>query len=62
MQAAFAREIARGDGIDAAAARLGVSRATARAHLSAVFAKTKTARQAELVRVLLRCVLDLRDE
>lgn len=62
MQAAFAREIVRGDGIDAAAARLGVSRATARAHLSQIFAKTKTSRQAELVRTLLRCAPDLREE
>lgn len=62
MQAAFAREVARGDGIDAAAGRLGMSRATARAHLSAVFTKTMTGRQAELVRVLLRCAPDLTDE
>jgi DNA-binding CsgD family transcriptional regulator len=62
MQAAFAREIARGDGIDAAAARLGVSRATARTHLAAVFARTRTSRQAELVRLLLRCAPNLRSE
>lgn len=62
MQAAFAQEIARGDGIDATAARLGISRATARAHLAAVFDKTKTTRQAELVRVLLRCAPDFRQD
>jgi DNA-binding CsgD family transcriptional regulator len=61
-QAALAREIARGDGIEAAATRLGISRATARAHLAAVFTKTKTTRQAELVRLLLRCIPQLREE
>jgi DNA-binding CsgD family transcriptional regulator len=60
MQAAFAQEIARGDGIDSAAARLGISRATARTHLAEIFAKTRTSRQAELVRVLLQSVPNLR--
>lgn len=62
MQAAIALEIARGDGIDAAAARLGISRGTARAHLAQVFAKTRTSRQAELVRLLARSIPDLRDD
>ena len=42
-------EIIKGDGIQAAADRLGVSLATARTHLRHVFDKTGTQRQAELV-------------
>jgi DNA-binding CsgD family transcriptional regulator len=60
MQARLAREIACGDGIDAAAARLGMARGTARTHLAAVFAKTHTRRQAELVRLLDTCLPQLR--
>jgi DNA-binding CsgD family transcriptional regulator len=60
-QAALAREIARGEGLDAAAERLGIARATARTHLADVFAKTGTRRQAELVRLLLRISPGLRD-
>jgi DNA-binding CsgD family transcriptional regulator/PAS domain-containing protein len=52
-EAAFAVEILTGDGIQAAADRLSISRATARTHLSRIFDKTGTRRQAELVRVLL---------
>ena len=52
-EAAFAVEILNGDGIQAAADRLSISRATARTHLSRIFDKTGTRRQAELVRVLL---------
>ena len=52
-EANFATEIAKGDGIQAAADRLSISRATARTHLSRIFDKTGTQRQAELVRVLL---------
>jgi len=53
-QAALACHILRGDGIQAAADRLGISRATARTHLLEVFQKTGTNRQAELVRVILQ--------
>ena len=53
-QAGLAREILQGDGIQAAAERLGISPATARTHLLEVFQKTGTSRQAELVRVLLQ--------
>jgi DNA-binding CsgD family transcriptional regulator/PAS domain-containing protein len=53
-EAAFALEILKGDGIQASADRLGVSRSTARTHLSRVFQKTDTRRQAELVRLLTR--------
>jgi DNA-binding CsgD family transcriptional regulator/PAS domain-containing protein len=53
-QAALAREMLAGDGIEAAAGRLGIARATARTHLLEVFEKTGARRQAELVRVLLQ--------
>lgn len=53
-ETAFAVEILKGDGIQACADRLGVSRATARTHLSHIFRKTNTQRQAELVRLLVR--------
>ena len=52
-EARFAAEILKGDGIQAAADRLSISRATARTHLSRIFDKTGTRRQAELVGVLL---------
>ena len=52
-EAGFAVEILNGDGIQAAADRLSISKATARTHLSRIFDKTGTRRQAELVRVLL---------
>jgi DNA-binding CsgD family transcriptional regulator/PAS domain-containing protein len=52
-EASFTVEILNGDGIQAAADRLSISRATARTHLSRIFDKTGTRRQAELVRVLL---------
>ena len=53
-QAALARELLHGDGIPAAATRLGVSRSTARTHLLELFQKTGTNRQAELVRLILQ--------
>lgn len=52
-EAGFAVEILKGDGIQAAADRLLISRATARTHLARIFDKTGTRRQAELVRVLI---------
>jgi DNA-binding CsgD family transcriptional regulator len=52
-EAGFAIEILSGDGIQAAADRLSISRSTARTHLSRIFDKTGTRRQAELVRVLI---------
>ena len=52
-EAAFALEIAKGDGIQASADRLGVSLSTARTHLARIFEKTDTRRQAELVRLLM---------
>jgi DNA-binding CsgD family transcriptional regulator/PAS domain-containing protein len=59
-EAAVAVEIVRGNGIEPAAKRLGVSLNTARTHLMHVFAKTGTSRQAALVRLLLQSGLDLR--
>jgi DNA-binding CsgD family transcriptional regulator len=52
-EARFAAEIAMGDGRAAAARRLGISSATAQSHLSRIFEKTGTHRQAELIRLLL---------
>jgi len=42
-----------GESIDRLADRLCISRNTARTHLRRLFAKTTTARQADLMRVLL---------
>jgi DNA-binding CsgD family transcriptional regulator len=53
-EAAFAIEILKGDGIQAAADRLAISRSTARTHLSHIFEKTGTHRQSELVRLLMQ--------
>jgi DNA-binding CsgD family transcriptional regulator/PAS domain-containing protein len=60
-QAALAIEILAGDGIQAAADRLSITRATARTHLAQVFEKTGTQRQSELVRLLLSGGLSMRD-
>ena len=53
-EAEFALEIVKGDGRQAAATRRGIAASTARSHLSAIFEKTGTRRQAELVRLLLQ--------
>ncbi len=53
-EAAVARLIARGEGVDAAAPALGVAPTTLRWHLRRVFEKTDTRRQAELARLLAR--------
>jgi DNA-binding CsgD family transcriptional regulator len=53
-EATFALEIIKGDGRQAAADRLGISVATARSHLSSIFDKTGSRRQAELVRLLMQ--------
>jgi DNA-binding CsgD family transcriptional regulator len=52
-EAAFAIEILNGDGIQAAADRLSITRATARTHLARVFDKTGVRRQSQLVRLLM---------
>jgi DNA-binding CsgD family transcriptional regulator len=49
----FVIEILKGDGIGAAAERLGILPGTARTHLHRVLAKTGTRRQADLVRLIL---------
>lgn len=51
-EALLAAEIAKGTGVGAAAAGLGVGIETARSQLRAIFAKTRTSRQAELVGLL----------
>ena len=50
----LAAQLGTGVGLDAAATSLGVSRETARSQLKAVFAKTKTHRQAELAALIAR--------
>jgi DNA-binding CsgD family transcriptional regulator/PAS domain-containing protein len=61
-EAAFLGEIVKGDGLQAAADRLGVSLATARTHLRHVFEKTGTQRQAELVGLMVLGQTTLREE
>jgi DNA-binding CsgD family transcriptional regulator len=58
-EALLATALARGLSLDEAAVELGIARNTARAHLRAIFAKTGAARQAELVRLVLRSVAAL---
>ncbi|SDJ57580.1 MULTISPECIES: helix-turn-helix transcriptional regulator [Bradyrhizobium] len=55
-EASFAIEILNGDGIQAAADRLSITRATARTHLARVFDKTGVRRQSELVRLLMSAI------
>lgn len=52
-EAVLTRELLKGDGIKAAAMRIGIAEPTARTQLSSVLAKTGTSRQAELVRLVL---------
>ena len=61
-QAALAIEILEGDGIQAAADRLLISRATARTHLAQIFEKTGAHRQAELLRILTAAQPSLRPD
>lgn len=58
-EAEVALEIVKGDGRDAAAARLGITVATVRTHLIRIFEKTGVGRQAELVRLLLQGETDI---
>ncbi|MGK9233710.1 helix-turn-helix transcriptional regulator [Inquilinus limosus] len=54
-EAVFAAEISRGDGLQAVAERLAIAPSTARTHLTRIFEKTGTRRQAELARLLTQC-------
>lgn len=56
----FLEEILDGDGVVAAAARLGVTRTTARTHLRHIFEKTLTSRQSELIRLVAHTLPPLR--
>jgi DNA-binding CsgD family transcriptional regulator len=58
-QAAVAAHLAEGESLEHIAARLRISLHTARDHLKAVFAKTNTARQSQLVALLTRTVAAL---
>ena len=53
-EALLASELARGFSLDEAARHLGISRNTARVHLQAIFTKTRTTRQAELLQLCAR--------
>lgn len=53
-EARLAGELAAGVSLDQAAAALGIGHETARSHLKAIFAKTATHRQAELVALISR--------
>ena len=53
-EARVAQSVARGERLESYAARAGVEVSTARWHLKRIFSKTCTARQAELVSLLLR--------
>ena len=55
MQAKLAIEIAKGEGLKACTERLGIALSTGRSHLKQIFLKTETRRQAELVRVISAC-------
>jgi DNA-binding CsgD family transcriptional regulator len=52
-EARLAVRLARGDALDDAAAELNITYATARAQLAAIFRKTGTHRQGELIKLLL---------
>jgi DNA-binding CsgD family transcriptional regulator len=52
-EAALTRELLQGDGVGAAAGRIGIAEATARTQLRSVLAKTGAGRQAELIRLVL---------
>jgi len=52
-EAAYAVEVIKGDGREAAAARRGITLGTGRTHLTHIFEKTGARRQAELVRLLI---------
>jgi DNA-binding CsgD family transcriptional regulator len=55
-EAELAHSLVLGSSLDEAAAKRGISRNTAKSHLHAIFTKTSTNRQSELVSLLLRSV------
>jgi DNA-binding CsgD family transcriptional regulator len=61
-EAAVALGVLSGGGLKAVAARLGIAPTTARTHLTAIFEKTGTRRQADLVRALLQNGSAVREE
>jgi DNA-binding CsgD family transcriptional regulator/GAF domain-containing protein len=61
MEAAVALQLLDGRGLTGAAAQLGIAPTTARTHLTAVFGKTGTRRQVDLVRLLLQCGAVIRE-
>jgi len=52
-------EVAGGAGLDSVASRLGLGRNTVKTHLSRVFDKTGTHRQAELARLVMGMAVDI---
>ena len=58
-EAAVAVEVAGGAGLDSVASRLGLGRNTVKTHLSRVFDKTGTHRQAELARLVMGMAVDI---
>jgi DNA-binding CsgD family transcriptional regulator len=58
-QAAVAQILGAGRSLDQAAEALGISHYTARAHLQAVFEKTRTTRQPQLMALLSRSIASL---
>jgi DNA-binding CsgD family transcriptional regulator len=54
------KAIVEGDGIEAAAKQLGISRDTAKTHLQRIFQKTLTSRQGELIRLVTTSLPPLR--
>jgi DNA-binding CsgD family transcriptional regulator len=60
MEASVAAEIFRGEGLRSAADALGIGATTARTHLQRIFDKTRTRKQAELVRIIARTCPNLR--
>lgn len=59
MEALLARRLAEGLSVTEAADALGIAVNTARSHLRAIFEKTGTQRQAQLIRLVLRSVAEL---
>jgi DNA-binding CsgD family transcriptional regulator len=61
MEAALTCELAEGLSVSEAAERLNIAVNTARSHLRAIFEKTDTGRQAQLIRLVLKSAAELAD-